>query len=63
MILTIGSLIAKEGRLADALALGLEHVLAAHSAVPASRAFAKAIDELATEAPRLDVFEAKRVSG
>ena len=36
--------------------------LAAHFAVPASRAFAKAIGELAVEAPKLNVFEAKRVS-
>jgi quinol monooxygenase YgiN len=37
--------------------------LAAHFAVPASRAFVKAISELAAEAPKLNVFEAKRVSG
>jgi quinol monooxygenase YgiN len=37
--------------------------LAAHFAVPASRAFAKAISELAVEAPKLNVFEAKRVRG
>jgi len=36
--------------------------LAAHFAVPASRTFAKAINELAIEAPKLNVFEAKRVS-
>ena len=98
MILVTGSLIAEEGRLADTLALSLEHVrrsraengcishavhqdaenpsrlvfveewsdhtaLTAHFAVPASRAFAKAIKELATEAPKLNVFEAKRVGG
>jgi len=39
-----------------------EAALAAHFAVPASRAFAKAISELAVEAPKLNVFEAKRVS-
>ena len=38
-------------------------VLTAHFAVPASRAFAKAISELAVEAPKLSVFEAKRLSG
>jgi quinol monooxygenase YgiN len=37
--------------------------LAAHFAIPASRAFAKAIRELAVEAPKLNVFEAKRMSG
>lgn len=98
MILVTGSLVAKEGRLTDALALSLEHVrrsraesgcishavhqdaenpsrlvfveewsdrtaLAAHFAVPASRAFAKAVGELAFEAPVLNVFEATRVSG
>jgi quinol monooxygenase YgiN len=98
MILVTGSLVAKEGRLADALALSLEHVrrsraesgcishavhqdaenplhlvfveewsdrkaLAAHFAVPASRAFAKAVGELAVEAPVLNVFETTRVNG
>ena len=98
MILVTGSFIAKEGRLADALALSLEHVrrsraengcishavhqdaenssrlvfveewsdqaaLAAHFAVPASRAFGKAIGELAVEMPKLNVFEAERVGG
>ena len=37
--------------------------LAAHFSVPASRAFARAINELAIEAPKLDVFEANRVNG
>jgi quinol monooxygenase YgiN len=37
--------------------------LAAHFAVPASRAFAKAISEFAVEAPKLNVFEATRLSG
>jgi quinol monooxygenase YgiN len=37
--------------------------LAAHFAVSASRAFAKVISELAVEAPKLNIFEAKRVSG
>jgi len=98
MILVTGSFVASEGRLADALALSLEHVrrsraesgcishavhqdaedpsrlvfveewsdrkaLAAHFAVPASRAFAKAVGELAVEAPVINVFEATRVSG
>jgi len=98
MILVTGSFVASEGRLADALALSLEHVrrsraesgcishavhqdaenpsrlvfveewsdrtaLAAHFAVPASRAFAKAVGKLAVEAPVLNVFEAMRVSG
>jgi quinol monooxygenase YgiN len=98
MIIVTGSIVAKEGRLADALALSLEHVrrsrtengcishavhqdaenpsrlvffeewsdqpaLAAHFAVPAARAFAKAIRELALETPKLGVYEAKRISG
>ena len=98
MVIVTGSVVAKEDRLAEALALSLEHVrrsraepgcishavhqdaenpsrlvfaeewsdhaaLAAHFAVPASRAFAKAITDLAVEAPKLDVFEAKRVGG
>jgi quinol monooxygenase YgiN len=97
MIIVTGSLVVKEGRLTEVLALSIEHVrrsraesgcishavhqdaenparlvfveewvdnaaLAAHFAVPASRAFAKAISELAIEAPKLRVFEAKRVS-
>lgn len=97
MIIVTGSFVAKEGRLADAFALSLEHVrrsraehgcishavhqdaenlsrlvfveewsdhaaLAAHFAVPASRSFAKAINELAIEAPKLDVFEGRRIS-
>ena len=37
--------------------------LAAHFAVPASRAFAKALNGLAVGTPKLDVFEAKRVGG
>jgi quinol monooxygenase YgiN len=36
--------------------------LEAHFAVPASQAFAKAISELAVDAPKLNIFEAKRVS-
>jgi quinol monooxygenase YgiN len=35
--------------------------LAAHFAVPASLGFVKAVGELAVEAPRLTVFEARRV--
>jgi quinol monooxygenase YgiN len=98
MIVVTGSLVVKEGRLADALMLSLEHVrrsreesgcishavhqdaenparlvfveewsdnaaLAAHFAVPASRAFVKTISELAVEAPKLNVFEAKKING
>lgn len=93
MILVTGSFVARDGRLAEALALSLEHVrrsrleggclahavhqdvedpsrlvfverwedmaaLATHFAVPASRAFAKAVAELAVGAPELTVFEA-----
>jgi len=95
MILVTGSFLAREGRLADAISLSLEHVrrsrtesgciahsvhqdvenpsrlvfveewadraaLAAHFAVPASRAFVKAIGELAAEAPTIAVYEAQR---
>jgi quinol monooxygenase YgiN len=98
MIVVTGSLVVKEGRLADALTLSLEHVrrsreengcishavyqdvenparlvfveewsddaaLAAHFAVPASRAFVKAMSELAVEAPKLNIFEAKKING
>jgi quinol monooxygenase YgiN len=96
MIIVTGSFVAKDGRLAEAMALSLEHVrrsrtesgclshavhqdvenpsrlvfveewsdhaaLVGHFAVPASRAFAKAVNKLAVEAPRLNIFEAKRV--
>ena len=37
--------------------------LAAHFAVPASRAFAKVLGTLAVEPPRLQVFEAQRTTG
>jgi quinol monooxygenase YgiN len=37
--------------------------LEAHFTAPASRAFAKAISKLAVEAPKLNIFEATRVSG
>lgn len=37
--------------------------LAAHFAVPASRAFVGAISELAIEPPVLQVFEARRIRG
>jgi quinol monooxygenase YgiN len=92
MIIVTGSLVAREGRLAEALALSLEHVrrsraesgcfshavhqdaenpsrlvfleecadqaaLATHFAVPASRAFARAITAMAVEPPMLKVFE------
>jgi quinol monooxygenase YgiN len=95
LILVTGSVVAKEGRLADALALSLEHVrrsraepgcishavhqdvenpsrlvfveqwadeaaLAAHFAVPASRGFLKALMELATAPPQMEVFIAQR---
>ena len=92
MILVTGSFVAHDGRLAEALALSLEHVrrsrlepgciahgvhhdaenqsrlvfveqwadraaLMAHFAVPASRAFAKAVAALATTAPQMSIFE------
>ena len=98
MVIVTASVVAKEDRLAEALALSLAHVrrsraesgcilhavhedvenpsrlvfveewsgleaLAKHFAVAASRAFANAITDLAVEAPKLDVFEAKRVGG
>jgi quinol monooxygenase YgiN len=37
--------------------------LAAHFAVPASRAFARALGALAVEPPRIQVFEARRTTG
>ena len=37
--------------------------LAAHFAVPASRAFARALGALAVEPPQLQVFEARRTIG
>ena len=96
MIIVTGSLIAKDGHLAEALALSLEHVrrsrteggcishaghqdvenparvvfveewadhaaLVAHFAVPASRAFAKAVGKLSVGAPTLSIFEARRI--
>jgi quinol monooxygenase YgiN len=92
MIIVTGSLVARDGRLAEALVLSLEHVrrsraesgclshavyqdaenpsrlvfleewadqaaLATHFAVPASRAFARAITAMAVEPPMLKVFE------
>ena len=97
MILITGSVIAKEGRLAEAVALSLDHVrrsrledgcishavhhdaenpnrlfffeqwadraaVAAHFAVPASRAFAKAIGGLAVDAPQLTMYDSKEIS-
>ena len=97
MILVMGSVVARDGHLAEALALSQEHVqrsrrepgciahavhldcenpqrlvfaeewadlgaLQRHFQVPASRAFAKALAALASEAPRLDVFDATRVA-
>jgi quinol monooxygenase YgiN len=96
MILVLGSVTAREGRLDEALALSLEHVarsraepgciahavhhdgenplrlvfveqwadqaaLQAHFKVPASRAFGKALAELASEPPTLAVYDATRV--
>ncbi len=96
MIIVTGSLIAKDGHLAEALALSVEHVqrsrtevgcishaahqdvenpsrlvfveewsdhaaLIAHFAVPATRAFAKAIGKLALGTPTLDIFDSRRV--
>jgi quinol monooxygenase YgiN len=98
MVLVTGSFVAKEGRLAAALALSLEHVrrsrlekgcvshavhqdaenpsrlvfveewvdravLAAHFAVPASHAFVKAVNELAVDAPTIQIFEVVKVGG
>jgi quinol monooxygenase YgiN len=97
MILITGSVIAREGRLAEALALSLEHVrrsrleggcishavhhdaenpnrlfffeqwadqaaVAAHFAVPASRAFVKALGALATEEPQLAMYDSTRLT-
>ena len=97
MILVTGGFVAKEGCLAQALALSLEHVrrsrleagcfahavhqdaenlahlvfveqwadraaLAAHFAVPASRAFVKAVAGLAVAAPDLRVYDAAPVA-
>jgi len=96
MILITGSVIVREGRSADALALSLEHVrrsrledgcishavhrdaenpnrlfffeewvdqaaVTAHFAVPASRAFVKALGALALEPPKLAMYEAARM--
>jgi len=96
MILVTGSVVAKEGCLAEAIALSLEHVrrsrleggclshavhqdvenpqrlvfveewadqaaLGAHFAVPASRAFGKALAALAAQPPEMTVFEASPV--
>lgn len=36
--------------------------VAAHFAVPASRAFVKALGDLATEAPRLSMYEASQLA-
>ena len=96
MILVTGSFVAKDGCLAEAIALSTGHVLrsrlepgclahgvhqdvenlsrlvfveqwadeaalAAHFAVPASRAFVKAVRALAVGVPDIAVFEATRV--
>lgn len=96
MILVTGSFVAKDGRLAEALVLSLDHVgrsrlevgciahavhqdvenpsrlvfverwedmaaLAAHFAVPASRAFARAVAELAVNDPDLSIFEVTQI--
>lgn len=97
MIVITGSVVAKEGRLAEALALSLEHVrrsrlepgcishavyrdaedpnrlfffeqwadqpaVSAHFAVPASRAFVRALGDLAAEAPQLATYDAEKIS-
>jgi quinol monooxygenase YgiN len=97
MILVTGGFVAKEGCLAQALTLSLEHVqrsrlevgcishavhqdaenpahlvfveqwadraaLAAHFAVPASRAFVKTAAGLAVTAPEICVYDAARVT-
>jgi quinol monooxygenase YgiN len=97
MILITGSIVAREGRLAEALALSLEHVrrsrvepgcishavhqdaenpnrlfffeewadraaVAAHFAVPESRAFVKALAGVATGAPQLAMYDSTRIS-
>jgi quinol monooxygenase YgiN len=96
MILITGSVIAREGRLAEALALSLEHVrrsrlepgcishavhhdaenpnrlfffeqwadqaaVAVHFAVPASRAFVKALRGVAVEGTQLMMYDAKEI--
>jgi quinol monooxygenase YgiN len=98
MILVTGSVTARPERLAEALALSLEHVhrsrtepgclahavhhdaenpqrlmfverwadraaLDAHFAVPASRAFGKALAGLAAVPPDLQIYEATQVHG
>lgn len=97
MILILGSVVAKEGHLAEALAVSLEHVarsrtesgcishavhqdaenpnrlvfveewqdqaaLQQHFLVPASRAFAKALATLASEPPRIALYEATQTT-
>lgn len=97
MILVTGSFIAKEGHLAEALELSLDHVrrsrlepgcishgvqqdaenpsrlvffeewadraaLEAHFAVPSSRAFVKAISQLAMAKPEMAIYEAEKVA-
>ena len=97
MILVIGSVLAQEDRLAEALRLSKEHVarsrtepgciahavhqdtenqhrlvfveewadqaaLQQHFRVPASRAFAQALGALASEPPRMAIYDAKQVS-
>jgi len=97
VIIVTGHIVAKEGRLAEALAHSLEHVrrsrlehgcvshtvsqttenpnrlfffeewadqaaVAAHFAVPASQAFVRSLGELATEAPRLSMYDASKLA-
>lgn len=97
MIVVLGSAVAREGQLTQALALSQEHVLRSraesgcithavhqdaenparlvfveqwasqealwqHFKVPASRAFAKALSELAAEAPSMAIYEATPVN-
>lgn len=97
MILVTGSFTSRRERIAEALALSLEHVrrartepgclahavhqdaedslrlvfveewadraaLAAHFALPASRAFVKAAAAMAVAAPTINVYDATRIS-
>ena len=97
MVLVTGDFVAKDDRLAEAIALSIEHVrrsrmengcishtahrdvenplrivfverwsdraaLATHFAVPASRAFVKAVTELSAVPPNMAIYEATQVS-
>lgn len=98
MIIVTGGFVAKEGSLADALRISLEHVrrsreedgclshdvhqhaeapsrlvfverwrdkeaLAAHFALPASRAFVRAVAALAVDAPTISIYQATEIAG